>query len=291
MIDPMTAAVVQFGSDSEASAYAIAQERIKADGFFVARGLLNMETLADVRAYIGKLISTLRVKHGLSRSEERRDDLFDAGFQELCALDRAHGGVIYRACRRLHPVHALSCDKALVSLSQALMGTDFIANCNLKAVRIDHPDEDKYLFDLHQDYPYIQDSLNALVYWIPLRDVRVEDGALRVFPTSHLAGLQKIRILDRDNANKNGAHTIELADPGLDAKFPSQVVPLDYGDCLVFSTLLLHQSTTNRGGRHRWTMQIRHGDYSCQDSIDRDWPGGMIEGNAFDTFHPEYVVS
>src|SRR5690606_21347884 len=126
---------------------------------------------------------------GISTGED-----FDQGLKAICEKDRNLAGVIYRACRRLTPVHALSCDENILKLSKSIMGTEYIVSSNLKAIRIDLPKEDKHLFDLHQDYPYIQGSLNAIVYWTPLRTVGEKEGGLRIFPTTHHLGLKKIKI-------------------------------------------------------------------------------------------------
>jgi ectoine hydroxylase-related dioxygenase (phytanoyl-CoA dioxygenase family) len=209
----------------------------------------------------------------------------------LCQLDRAEGGILYDACRRLLPVHQLSCHPDLVQLSKFLMGTETLISCNLKAVRIDHPNEDRYLFSWHQDYPYIQDSTDAIVYWIPTEDVTEDLGRLVVALGSHKDGLAPIKLVDPDNKKRNGAHTIELANPAITDKYEQYQVSMQAGDVLVFNTLLLHRSGPNRSNRVRWTMQIRHGNFEHPMAIQKHWPGGMIEGLQFQVRHPEYIQS
>jgi len=258
-------------------------------GFFLARNLFDTERLLEIRRYISNLISQLHVSKIGHPTDVTDGDGFDAGFRLLCERDRAFGGIIYRACRRLAPVHALSADDTLLALSKKLIGTEYIACSNLKAIRIDHPNEDQYLFDIHQDYPYIMDSLNALVFWIPLRSVKPGGGCLKVYPGTHKLGLQKVKVVDENNTKKNGAHTIEICRKDHLKDLESIELPVAFGECLVFSTLLLHQSTPNHTDQYRWTLQVRHGDFNYPDAVKREWPGGMIEGESVVDKHPEHV--
>ncbi|WP_218814798.1 phytanoyl-CoA dioxygenase family protein [Rickettsiella endosymbiont of Dermanyssus gallinae] len=196
-----------------------AREQITNNGFFIAKNLLDERLLKSVRKYISNFIFQLCKKQGISSATIRSDEHFDNGFKALCHKDRKLAGIVYRACRRITPLHELSCHKKIIQLSKQIMSTSYVVSSNLKAVRIDHPNEDTYLFDLHQDYPYIQDSMNALVYWIPLKKVTAKEGTLRIYSGSHKEGVAKVKVIDSANLNKNGAHTIELANKYLKEKY------------------------------------------------------------------------
>jgi hypothetical protein len=259
-------------------------------GAFVACGLIGERELTPVHEDIGRLIALKRRHLGLAQNIGETDGArFDEGFPELCRVDRAHGGTIYNACRRLMPVHHLATHASLQSLSRALMHTETLVASTLNAVRIDHPNEDKYLFLWHQDYPYIQDSEDALVYWIPLQNVNEENGWLHLALGSHTRGVFPVRVVDPGNKSRNGARSIELADMTLPDRFPQVNVPVKLGEVLVFSTLLLHKSQPNVSRDARWTIQLRHGNFEHPRAIARDWPGGLIENVPFEDSHPEYV--
>lgn len=257
-------------------------------GCFVATGLVDISALQQCQSDIRRLIA---LRAGASPIPAAEEEDFDAGFLALNRVNRSHGGVIYNACRRLLPVHELSASRRLAQISQALMKTQTVISSNLKAVRIDHPSEDKYLFDWHQDYPYIQDSEDSVVYWIPLHDVDERHGCLIVAPGSHKGGLRRVKIVDPHNRNQSGAKTIALENPSEPENFETLSLPIRFGEVLVLSTLLLHRSQPNRSRRARWTIQIRHGNFENEKAITRDWPGGMIEGVGFWEHHPEYVAN
>jgi hypothetical protein len=268
-----------------------ARRIFRESGCFIASGLIASNELDPIRRDIGRLISIKLEQLQLPKDEPDGRGRFDDGFLILSRTNRAHAGVIYEACRRLMPVHQLAVNSKLVRLSKMLMETETVIACTLNAVRIDHPHEDKYLFPWHQDYPYIQDSEDGVVYWIPLQDMNERNGALLVAVGSNAFGVRPIRILDPQNKNRNGARTIELADQSIVDNFPQISVPMRTGDVLVFSALLLHRSQPNLSEHARWTVQVRHGNFEHPRAVSRDWPGGMIEGRGFEESHPEYVVS
>ena len=77
-------------------------------------------------------------------------------------------------------VHQLAVDRRMVELAKLMIGTGLIASSDINAMRIDLPNEDKYLFDWHQDYPYVLDLLDGIVFWVPLQDVDRENGRSRL---------------------------------------------------------------------------------------------------------------
>lgn len=286
MLEPISSSF--YVDTVKSDAYRKVKDLISKSGFCVLRNSLDMQKLEEIKKNIHVLIST-RCRHLNIKIKSSSD--FDNGFLDLCANDRNEGGVIYNACRRLLPVHQLAVDESLNSLSKFLMNTETIISCNLKAVRIDHPGEDKYLFNWHQDYPYIQDSEDGIVYWIPLKNVSEDLGQVVVAVGSHKAGIQKVKLMDPNNLNKNGAHTIELSDPSIVNRFELRRVPVAFGEVLAFNSLLLHRSSANKSEEVRWTVQIRHGNFENVNAIKRLWPGGMIEGVTFQANHKEFVES
>ena len=53
-------------------------------------------------------------------------------------------------------------------------------------IRVDFPNDKKHsFFELHQDFPINNHSLNSLVVWIPLQNTGIKEGCLRVSKKSH----------------------------------------------------------------------------------------------------------
>jgi ectoine hydroxylase-related dioxygenase (phytanoyl-CoA dioxygenase family) len=264
-------------------------------GCFIAKNFFNASQFEPVYRDIARLIqlrTAFANAQNLKPSEKplHKVSRFDDGFIELCNEDRRHGSIIYDACRRLTPVNTLSADPKLNRLSGLLMQSETLMTYPYKPIRIDHPNEEKYLFLWHQDYPYNQDSTDGIVYWIPLQDVDDENGCLEIAPGSHKEGIYPVRVVDPENQQKTGARTMTLADPSVVNRYPGITIPMRAGDVLVFSNLLLHRSQLNTSARARWTIQFRHGNFENPDAIQRDWPGGLIAGAGFHKTHPEYTV-
>ena len=108
-------------------------------------------------------------------------------------------------------------------------------------VRGDMPLDDKWLSEIHQDFTYVQGSMNSIVLWIPFQEITEDIGPLQVLPGSHKDG-----VLD---SNKNKIS---------DSEFLS--VPMNIGQALFFSQFLVHRSGKNRSDKIRFSLQIRIND-------------------------------
>jgi hypothetical protein len=199
---------------------------------------------------------------------------------------------LYKVARRFPSVKRLASDPALVAVSAKLMRSELPACCHFINVRIDLPGEEKYLLPPHQDFPYIQDSANGVVWWIPFFDVLPEMGPPAVVPGSHKLGLLKVREFDYESTGRSGGKSFQIADEQLLSKVSyAPTVPVHFGQALVFSTLLLHRSQPNLSEIARLSVQVRVGDALAQDCFDRNYPEGLYLGDKFEAFWPEYVVS
>jgi ectoine hydroxylase-related dioxygenase (phytanoyl-CoA dioxygenase family) len=266
-----------------------AQTLLQEHGCFIARGLLSAKEVALIQDELSRLID-LRYR---ARGEQRpAGGRFDAGIMDLVAKDRAEGSFIYNACRQLLSVHALDVKSELVELSKALIRTDFICASNVKMMRMDLPHEEKFLYPWHQDFPYVQDSEDALVYWFTIHDLVGNNGGLVCALGSHRDGVHPVVVPDADNQSKNRAHSISLADPALPDRFPQfHLSEFEVGELLVFSTLLLHRSIENTSAHPRWSVQLRHGNFANERIVKKGWPGGNSLTASFVKTHPEYVRS
>ena len=112
---------------------------------------------------------------------------------------------------------------------------------------------------LHQDWASMQSSANSVVLWIPLVDVEKKTtGSIKVWPGTHKKGLFDVESgrwfakINCDNKNLRQDTAKEII-----AKS---------GDCIMFSSLLVHQSISSKFGKKlpRLTLQLRYGDLSCR---------------------------
>lgn len=211
-------------------------------------------------------------------------------FLQICKHNREKAGEIYRATRHLCGIHAMLMKVESIHLAKTLMMTDAVNVIPYAPIRIDIKGEEKYLFDWHQDYPYIQGSIDGIVVWTPMFDVVDGAGGIKLIPGSHKHGLREVILCDPYNAEKNGAHTVKIAEAEKFDEQDSYMLDVEAGDALVFNTLLLHKSIEMVHSDVRWTTQLRYANYRNIDAVKRGWPGGMIEGNGFEQDHAEYVI-
>jgi hypothetical protein len=273
-------------------------------GCFLAKGLLDRAELDVVRNDIKQVIE-LRMKQVEIPIQPSIDNTFDFdyGFQILSQLenayacelsenkidrvnylDYAHSKVIINACRALLSIHQINVNPKLIRLSKRFMKTKTLMNHMSYDLRVDRPHDDESLFPWHQDYPVIQDSEDALIYWIPLRDVGLQDGCLSIAPRSHQLG-----VLPQYWHSEEDEVSTTVPSASILSQFPCLRVPVCAGDVFVFNTLLLHASGINRSDRIRWTLQVRHGNFENTKAIARNWPNSSVWNVPFHYSHPEYV--
>ncbi|AKT38410.1 phytanoyl-CoA dioxygenase family protein [Chondromyces crocatus] len=278
---------VDFSGDLEA-ALAKARHLYATFGGFVAARLFDAADLTPIHEELGRLIAlAAREVDGFSLPSPRTR--FDEGFHALHEEAPAAADAVIQAARRLTTVHELSVNPRLLSVSRRLMGTELVMSNPYKPIRVDYAEREHFLLPWHQDYPYAQDSMDAVVHWIPLQDVDEQNGCLKVAPGSHELGVVPVKMILPPEGSTHGIRGLQIADPSVVERFPQVSLPMKFGDVLVFSTLLLHRSQLNLTGEARWTAQVRHGNFEHPLSVQKRWPRGHYERHWFDETHPEYV--
>ena len=207
----------------------------------------------------------------------------------IAAQDRALVARLYKVARRLPSVKRLACDPWLTDVSAQLMGTALASCCHFVNVRMDLPGEEKYLLPPHQDFPYIQGSLNGITWWIPYAATPLPVGPPSWIPGSHKMGVLRVEEFDYASTGSSGGRSFRIveAERFKDADFVQE--PVAFGEALVFSTLLLHRSEPNSSHSARLNIQVRFDDALAQESFLRNYPEGLYLGDAFAKNYPEYV--
>ncbi len=262
------------------------------EGWVLLKGFYDTsEDLIPIHREVNQLVNLKLNEMGVKPDADSLDTISNRNFLSLCGKNRDRAGEIYRATRHFQGTHQLLVKERNLALAKLLMNTDYVNVIPYVPLRIDIKGEEKYLFDWHQDYPYTQGSMDGIVIWAPLFDVFCGEGGVKFIPQSHKKGVHPVIVNDKENMNKNGAHSIRIANPELFEKQQAYSMDVMAGDALVFSTLLVHKSLPLTRGDIRWTTQLRYGNFNDLDSIKRGWPGGMIEGNWFEKDHPEFVIT
>jgi len=119
------------------------------------------------------------------------------------------------------------------------------------------------LHPFHQDAAYFafapQDQ--CIGVWIPMDDVNAANGSLCIVPGSHRLEVKQLEM-------KEGINFGALASQGAEEndEFHEQAITLDLpaGDCVLFSTRLLHRTNGNTTGGHRRVVTLHMANSHCK---------------------------
>lgn len=257
-------------------------------GCFLAKGLIDESALDPACQIISKVIA-LRLSVWKKPVDDQQR-CFDDGFLRLIQLDDSNRVVIASALMRTLSLQRLGWDPRLMRLSRLLMTTNTIMASDLSALQINIPNVHRNLCPWHQDYPYVRDSEDGVIYWIPLRSLEEKNCSLQVVPGSHRLGVLPMRGYRL--SLPDGERPMRIADLSDLNRFTQLTVPVEKSDVLVFSTLLLHASAPNCSERVRWTVQVRHGNFEDPQTVARNWPATRLATRfgPFEETHPEYYL-
>jgi hypothetical protein len=167
-----------------------------------------------------------------------------------------------KQAQHLISLHSLSLNTNIVQLlKQMRLKTPIIST--RPVLYFNHPKLAKqkvfHTVDAHQDWRSMQGSLNSVVIWIPLVDIKKELGALEILPKSHLDGLRTDHV-------ENGFGMVSLSE---EEKERIISVEINAGDVLLFSSFLIHQSGNNITNKPRWSCHFRYNDLDESTFIQR----------------------
>lgn len=163
----------------------------------------------------------------------------------------------------------------------SLIGEDLLAFLLMFVYK--PPGIEQSVHPFHQDALYFmfQPQNRCLGVWIPLDPVSEENGSLSVVPGSHKLDVKK-------HLAKEGINFGALAAEGIEgnALYHEQAITMELspGDCLLFSTHLLHRSGGNRTNRHRRVITLHMASAKCKPtgSILSEYGFTSVRGRTFE---------
>lgn len=263
----------------------------KTNGVLVLRSFYNpSQDIEPIQRGIYDLVGILIDKYHLSINRPAfAPEVFDAGYQELIAANRAYGGELYDAVKQIpafmrivsHPCHDQLFAQLRPTCLPGVAGGGY-------GIRIDNPHEDRFRANWHQEYPAQLRSLDGLVFWSPLVPVTEDMGPVIFCPGSQVEGPIPVYTQTPNAPEKTGAYSLTLKnEESLLWKYP-QISPLTSpGDLVLIDFLVLHASGYNRSKRSRWTMQLRYFNFLEPTGQCHGWKGSYAAGVDFRTIHPD----
>jgi len=216
--------------------------RLAEEGYLFFRGLLPVAVIDDVRSRIARILFD---SHWLAPG---------CAAEELIASERAveEGSAgffgAYTAIQSTQAFHELAVRAELLDLAMRLLGEEAFAH-PAHICRIAPPSPGASPTPIHQDYRFIQGSIDTLTTWIPLSAAPPEIGGLRVFAGSPRLGVLPVRASDGPGMLRAEA----------DEDHPEwRTTSYQPGDVLLFSSLTVHGAMPNRTRQLRLSADFRY---------------------------------
>jgi len=130
----------------------------------------------------------------------------------------------------------------------------------------------------HQDWRSRQGSLNSVTCWIGLVDITQEVGPVEIIPGSHFNGLLPT---EKDD------WYMHISEKHLEEE-DFVPVPINAGDAIIFSQLLIHRSGTNISNKMRYSLQYRYDDIAEKTFVDRNYPNSRGSQPSYDLITPDF---
>jgi ectoine hydroxylase-related dioxygenase (phytanoyl-CoA dioxygenase family) len=255
-------------------------EEFAAKGYFILKGLLEPECLAQVRRECEVLVE--EVAGQLAAAGKITQTFAEAPFERrLMLLYRDlpdQTPTTFRQELHLRGFFGLFAHARLLDVAEQLLGPEIRLYPNY-SVRPKLPRDPRTEVLWHQDAGYTPgeaQKLRMVNVWTPLVPARVENGCMQFVPGSHR---QEVVEHQRDQ------HYLRIPDHII-GPLAGRIVDIevDPGDVVIFSNLLFHRGLPNNTSHVRWSLDFRYQD-ATQPTM-RPTQGHLLRSR----LHPEQVV-
>jgi hypothetical protein len=250
------------------------QRRYRREGYLFFRGLLPRQEVLEVRR---AAVEAAAAEGWLRPGTDPMLGLTD---HTPVAEGEKAWIPVYERLQRAECFHRLKLNAQVRQIVEILLDEPAWA-LPMTIARISFPRDNGRQTQPHQDWLYVQGSLDTISCWAPLGDVPQEVGGLKILAGSHKAGILIPRAAQGPGGN------VVPCDPTL----PWVASDFQAGDLLMFNALTVHGARANfTPDRLRLSMDFRWTGMSCSaieswmkphfhwlgptfqwDSLDRDW--------------------
>lgn len=227
--------------------------RFQRDGYLFFRDLLPREDVMHLRRRILEICDEAGwIKKGTS--------LMDAITEHAPILEgEPLWEPVYEKVQKLEEFHRLKLHPNVHGLMESIFNEPVLC-LPMTIARIAFPRDNERATQPHQDWIYVQGSVDTISAWAPLGDVPEEVGGLMVLRGSHKAG-----FLFPRRAQGPGGNTVDV-DPNL----PWAATDYRAGDVLFFKSLSIHGARPNlTPDRLRVSIDFRY--VGVSHSISEGW--------------------
>lgn len=192
------------------------------------------------------------------------ETVLSKGIMKLFHLDRSFVSHVYDAINTLPALQSLN-NHHFINKCLSLMDRTPYNLMDVARLRLDFPNESKYMTTEHQESFYHDVPDSSINMWIPITDVDSNMGPLLIRPKSQQLGrLPTIR--------KEICPYFFLEDGAWKKQYPQQTVLCNKGDIILFHNSLIHTGSLNTGTRPRVSVQVRFNWLNDPQYLDQGWP-------------------
>ena len=221
------------------------QDEMNLKGYVLIRGLLPRESVSSV---LDDTTRVLSAAGWLSPDSDPRERVPAAG--AACGDPDPTFKRVYQQVFNLESFHALPHQPALREVMNMLAGDEPFVHPK-PIGRLIFPNCERLVTHAHQDYEFMGGDPECFTVWIPLHDVPLNAGALRILEGSHRFGVQ--------NHERENLHVPEIPD-GTAMGDDWVGGHLNAGDVLIFHSLTVHAAGPNLSDRLRLSLDCRFQD-------------------------------
>lgn len=204
------------------------RKRLRTDGYLFFRDILPKQEVLDVRRQILEICERAG---WLRPGAELMDGLSDRS--PIMEADEEYRGV-YAQVQALEALHALKLNRRIIDIMEILF-EEAVFPFPQTIGRISFPRDNARGTPAHQDWIFVGGSTETISCWLPLGDVPLEVGGLRILEGSHKSG-----FLAPKSAPGTGGRTVDV-DPRLAWRQSEYLC----GDILLFKMLTVHAAANN----------------------------------------------
>lgn len=248
----------------EAQDFGTDYEAFCENGFYIARGVLSPDDVRDAKRALARPFQHVCGQLGLTIPELDDDQSLHAAMVALKNHSiRDYLNAIKISQNHRHILNIPGKEGVVSALQHAGLAEPVVALKPFPVMVSDdlHIEGGYNLRPLHQEWPVMQGSSDAVVCWIALHDITREHNALHLVPGTHKKGM-----LDYERT-KCGTGIVPDRLPDID---PVRM-EIKAGDAVIFSCFLAHGSSP-LGGALRQAVTIRFNNLAAPDFIERGYP-------------------
>lgn len=222
------------------------------NGFLIARQAMPVEHINSLQSEIRKVFE---LQLGKTVSDKDIFDLYERDMTTYLACTKACNNLfsLYALCA--HPV----INDLLRQIGYKIPSISAKPYLHFSSRHLAATHNFYWKTNPHQDWAAQRGSLDSVVVWFPVCPFGKDMGYLEVAPGSHKNGLR--------NHVETGP-TFEL--DHCEEEFIS--VPMQMGDVLIFSSLLVHRSGNNTSEKIRFAANFRYDNAAEPTFVERQFP-------------------